>query len=228
MKKIHLVVFSLILVSAPAWGGIKNSPHDLAKNSNATIKNADVDQTCVYCHTPHKADTSQFGPLWNRASDYTFNTETYYNSTTLGATAKAVTGAAGHVAMQATDAPLCLSCHDGNLGNAMVNLPSGYDASNFVDGKFPGVMSDDAKIIDGASLSNDHPIAFNYEVAQQEANSGLVLLDTADNKVKFFNKIMWCSSCHNVHEYGDNAAGTRPFLITSNNQSGLCLACHAK
>ncbi len=37
-----------------------------------------------------------------------------------------------------------------------------------------------------------------------------------------------CETCHDVHNQGDKTVGTFPFLVTSNNDSALCTACHIK
>lgn len=231
MKKLQLAI-ALVLLASPAWAVIKNSPHDLASSSTATFKSTTVDRTCVFCHTPHYADTTQFGPLWNRTANYDFNGKTFYTtSSTLTAAAAGVNEAA----MEATDAPLCMSCHDGALGDPMANVPTGYAAADFQDGDFSNgvdsTMKATALIMDaGKDLSNDHPIAFNYDTAAGVDTTGLhTLAQAKTNGVQFFGagaNMMWCSSCHDVHEYG--AGGTVPFLIKSNAQSGLCLACHNK
>ena len=90
--------------------------------------------------------------------------------------------------------------------------------------------------MDGTNdLKNDHPIGFNYATAYTEdggATGGLFdLAQAKTNGAAFFGggaNMMWCSSCHDVHDFGTVAAGDRPFLIKSNNQSGLCFACHNK
>lgn len=234
MKKIHLMLLTAVLVSGPAWAGIKNSPHDLSSSSTSTrMVNTAVDRTCAFCHTPHYADITQAAPLWNRTTNYDFVAATYYDSATLGAAAKAVNEAA----IEATDAPMCMSCHDGLVGDAMVNVPTGFAALDFsTAGNYAPAMAASAQIMDGAnSLKNDHPIGFAYDTAYTEdggATGGLHPIATAKtNGVQFFGagtNMMWCSSCHDVHEFGTVGAGTRPFLIKSNLQSGLCFACHNK
>lgn len=230
MKKIFLAAVAVALLAGPAWAGIKNSPHDLALNSTTTtMKSTAVDRTCVFCHTPHYADIASNAPLWNRKTNYDFNLKSFYTtSATLTPTAKAVNEAA----IEASDAPLCMSCHDGNLGDAMANVPTGYLATDFETADFLPAMSATALIMDAADLTNDHPIAFNYATVQGEDATGLFALATAKtNGAAFYGagaNMMWCSSCHDVHEYGTALAGTRPFLIKSNLQSGLCLACHNK
>ena len=166
MKRIYLAIV-VALLAGPAWAGIKGSPHDLASSNSTTgvLKSDTVDQTCVFCHTPHKADTTKFGPLWNRNDAYDFTGAALYNtSNSLSAAAKAVDIAA----VNATDAPLCMSCHDGTLGAALANLPTGYAAGAFdANDDFTRLMSASAELMDVANgLSNDHPIAFNYETAQ--------------------------------------------------------------
>ncbi|MHB1398450.1 MAG: hypothetical protein ACYDAI_06305 [Trichloromonadaceae bacterium] len=231
MKTIHLMLLAAVLVAGPAWATIKNSPHDLSSSSTSgRMKNTVVDRTCEFCHTPHYADITQAAPLWNRATQYDFNLATYYNSATLGAAAKAVNEAA----IEATDAPMCMSCHDGLVGDSMVNVPTGYTSLNFsTETNYTPAMAASAQIMDGAnSLKNDHPLGFAYDTAVTQDGGGLLDLATAKaNGVQFFGvgaNMMWCASCHDVHSFGTVAAGTRPFLIKSNTQSGLCFACHNK
>ncbi len=238
IRWILAAALALALAAPPvvAVAAIKNSAHDLS-SSNVTYTrqgleqhtDTNLDRICAFCHTPHQGDlTVTNAPLWNRTGMPDVTTYTYYTSATLTATATAHAAAAG------SDVPLCMSCHDGaSITNALKNPVAGdakppvYDMANIGAGST-------ALLLDGVnSLTNDHPVGFDYNAAEQDAaETGLYPLATAKtNGAVFYGagaNEMWCSSCHAVHEPGTFAAGTAPFLRISNNASALCLACHNK
>ncbi|MDH5539743.1 MAG: cytochrome c3 family protein [Rhizobacter sp.] len=75
----------------------------------------DYGQVCVYCHTPHGANTTIAAPLWNRTTKA--NTYQTYDLLNTGSLTQPVTqpGAASLT---------CLSCHDGTTAvDAIVNMP---------------------------------------------------------------------------------------------------------
>jgi hypothetical protein len=88
----------------------------------------------------------------------------------------------------------------------------------------------------GVNLTDDHPIGFSYSAAYAERATGLNPVATvatkSTNAVRFFGTTgkVECSSCHDPHvDY--SASGNpalKPFLVMSNAQSALCLACHNK
>jgi len=62
MKKVFVLLAATTLLAGPAFGAIDGSKHDLASYQTGTST-----ETCVYCHTPHGADTTVTNaPLWNR------------------------------------------------------------------------------------------------------------------------------------------------------------------
>ena len=78
----------------------------------------DYQQVCVYCHTPHGANTNIAVPLWNRTVKAT--TYTLYNQA----------GLSGAVTQPGANSLACLSCHDGQTAmDSIVNMPGsgGYD-----------------------------------------------------------------------------------------------------
>jgi hypothetical protein len=92
------------LTQRQATGGPTGSIMDPYRN--------DYMEICVYCHTPHGANTTAGAPLWNRALPTT--TYTVYSSNTMSQTASQP-GAASLV---------CLSCHDGQQAvDAIMNMP---------------------------------------------------------------------------------------------------------
>lgn len=226
MRRMLLLAAALTLVAGQALAvtSIKNTKHDLSAASTSGGIKSDYTEICVFCHTPHMADTSNVNaPLWNR--DMTGITiGQLYNSATLDVASQPD---AVRTQVETSDAPLCLSCHDGGtLANGLLNPPN----YNTADPDFSGAdVSATADI--GLDLHDDHPIGMNYHTVQQltstefEARTG----DPGSYKVKDIlplygaNGVMWCSSCHDVH---DNT--NEPFLAADNDQSALCLTCHIK
>jgi hypothetical protein len=106
-------------------GTIANTRHNLAQRPpqnpdglNNTLMNPyrnDYGEVCVYCHTPHGANTTIAAPLWNRT-----NAPTVYQTYNL----------AGSLTLtQPVTAPgpnslTCLSCHDGTIAvDSIINMP---------------------------------------------------------------------------------------------------------
>lgn len=226
MKRTALLAVALVvLATAASAASIKNSKHDLSKNSTSggTVS-ATTDQICVFCHTPH--NPAQNVPLWNRTNPAAGGWQ-MYASPSISATAKT------KLATNTFDADsislFCMSCHDGVTAlGAMHNAPvTGADALGAL-----GAV--DANL--GTDLRNDHPVGFNYNTAAGE-DSGLVAKAAADATLNpgggtaFFGAAgnnIECASCHKVHDPGTTGAGTSPFLRISNTNSALCLACHNK
>lgn len=198
MKKQIVALVALVLAATPALALINNSGHDIPFSLGGA--NTEI---CVYCHTPHGATAT---PLWNRAAG-TAAMAPVYSSVTLNATMPAD--------YSATDAPLCMSCHDGATQmDAVVNPPNAGGALS------SGVVAGTANLADGG-WANDHPIGFVYATAI--ANGDLEL--NAAPTVPLFGGEVWCSSCHDVHNSG---AGTYALLQLDNAGSNLCFDCHNK
>lgn len=233
MATLGITLRSAALIAAMASVGfaasnIAATKHNLSYTGTGTIKadsGQNNDEICVYCHTPHAANTAFTGaPIWNKATPS--GTFTMYGTT---------------IALTATDSTpnspsmACLSCHDGvSAINSMVNAPGsgGYNAAgaNVVFGATAAgtafAMPTGVTNI-GTDLRNDHPVSITYT----ENKAGLKATTTAltgwagaatigallrNNKVE-------CGSCHDPHE-ADN--GT--FLRVANAGSALCVGCHAK
>ena len=102
--------------------GIKNTRHNLTQNvpgiDAAQMNSArnDYGEICVYCHTPHGANTNVPDmPLWNRTSS-SANYTTYDNLGTSSLTQTVTSPGANSLT--------CLSCHDGTIGiDSIVNMP---------------------------------------------------------------------------------------------------------
>lgn len=232
--------------------GIDGSAHDLASGN---VANADNNEICVYCHTPHASNTAIEAPLWNKpASGATYTTYDTGMSSTIDGTVLAV----GSVSIA------CLSCHDGTQAmDTVINAPGSNGLSptgarlNTLAGT--GLIGD---IVGGNAvanltndLTNDHPIGIQYggftpagATAQIDADfnvpsTGTVGTDpiwwvetganTTRDKTDMIlygrangantEPFVECASCHDPH---NSANGT--FLRISNDNSGVCLACHTK
>jgi predicted CXXCH cytochrome family protein len=205
MKKVLVLVAAMLLVAANAmaFSSVVNSKHNLTTADTSTST-----EVCVYCHTPHGADISNVNaPLWNRTFT---NVSGYYNSTTLNAVTRP---SAVSASVMASDATLCLSCHDGvSVADALVNPPNGFTIDF-------GTYSIVGQGNLGTNLNNDHPIGMNYATVQAADASGF----KATPSLNFYAGAMWCSTCHDVH-----SDSNYPFLAASNAGSALCLQCHTK
>ena len=104
------------LTQQPAAGGINYQAMDAARNNYGEV--------CVYCHTPHGANTAVALPLWNRTiKATTYNTYDKLGTTTLTQT----------VSQPGAASLSCLSCHDGQTAiDSIVNMPGSgrYDAAS--------------------------------------------------------------------------------------------------
>jgi mono/diheme cytochrome c family protein len=98
-----------------AGGGPSGSIMDPYRNDYAEV--------CVYCHTPHGANTNVVLPLWNR----TIKATTYITYADLGTTTLTQ-----QVVQPGPNSLACLSCHDGQVGvDSIINMPGsgGYNAA---------------------------------------------------------------------------------------------------
>lgn len=235
----------LTLAAGAAWAqGILNTKHNLSATSTQTIHVQGTDPTfgpateevCVFCHTPHGADTTVSAPLWNRAINTTGYT--MYSSPTYDATTDAQPTGVSQA---------CLSCHDGTIAfDALRNLPGsgGYSDTPPTDGTrtawtFTGTPDEKmpaAGITNlGQDLTNDHPVSMNYASAKSPSSTsgtddhvtGFKDPDPATeqfaNGVRLYAGKVQCGSCHDPHR-----SDTPTFLRVPNTASTLCLTCHRK
>lgn len=178
-----------------------NTLHNLSTSGTGTFKSLNIDQVCVFCHTPHNATPEP--PLWNRQ----MSGQTYiqYGSTTLQAAPGQPTG----------KSRLCLACHDGTVAlGAITNPPTGVVndmTSTFLTGR----------ALLGTDLRDDHPISFVYDSALQLADGELA--NPATIGLPLESGQLQCTSCHDPHEK-DNA----PFLQKTTLNGELCITCHQR
>ena len=151
----------------PAWAGIANTMHNLGTSNvlpTGANKFSGTGEICVFCHTPHGADTSAAVPLWNRKMALP---STYVTYNSLGTSSlDGATAPVGSVSLA------CLSCHDGTQAlNVMINQPGsgGYNAAGAaLAGTWSGadqtlgVLSAGVITNIGQDLRNDHPVGIQY------------------------------------------------------------------
>lgn len=226
MKKVLVMVVGIALMAAPAFGTVVNSKHDLSSVglSGQALVSDNVNEVCVFCHTPHGGTTAILAPLWNRSTPGTpFADTDLYNSATLDQTNSNPTTVLNQV--NNSDAPLCMSCHDGGgMAGGLLNNPAsnGNLPPTFTGGD---VVLGDADL--GTDLTNDHPIGMDYVAVQTADGAGFKAIGSVTLPFYSFggtSNVMWCSTCHDVHDEG----GGSPFLNMSNASSALCVECHNK
>jgi doubled CXXCH motif protein len=172
MNKLFAAIASVaLLIGASAHAGIANTKHNLSPSGTGENKvTAGTDELCVFCHTPHAADTSAPVPLWNKKLPAGTGYTTYatLNSSTID----------GKILNVGSISLACLSCHDGTQAmDNIINAPGsgGYDATgggaNGLGYTWAGARVDaTGKMINDVNtlamlstdLSNDHPIGIQY------------------------------------------------------------------
>jgi len=166
------LVLACSYIYAARESNIALSKHNMSANAPAanTVRATDPEDTeiCVFCHTPHEANTNIGGPLWNRsASGLPYQA---YNSSSLDA---------GVLDAPGGSSKLCLTCHDGTVAIGAVNNkagPGGYDSAwnrsdpiPMSEVTMPSGTEGFERLL-GQDLQNDHPISVKYD-------SNLALLD---------------------------------------------------
>jgi predicted CXXCH cytochrome family protein len=153
------------LVATPASAQIATTKHNLGTSPGGTGVNkfSGTAEICVFCHTPHGADTSAAVPLWNRTlpAPASFTTYDSLGTSTLD----------GKIAPVGSVSIACLSCHDGVTSmSAVINAPGSGTAGDaaWQAGTWTGANQTGGKIAAGlitnigTDLKNDHPIGIQY------------------------------------------------------------------
>ena len=244
-----LPILGLVLFASAAMAqGILGTKHNLSTGQNVVGNirtNNGTGEVCVFCHTPHGADTTVAAPLWNRAIN-TSGGYTPYTSTSFDA-------GTNNTAPQPDGTSLaCLSCHDGTIAfDALRNKPGpgGYDplapsagwAFERVGGAAIGNTMPAGITNLGTDLTNDHPVSMVFANAWSPSSASGTNDHTTGfndptvgscggtgdcyfaNGVKISAGKVQCTSCHDPHR-----ADTPTFLRVPNTGSALCVTCHRK
>ena len=247
--KVMILAFAL-LGATSAMATITGSKHDLSATGGgvaglkATAGQSN-DEICVYCHTPHAANTSFTGaPLWNKVADYNSNPFKMYGASATNTAGTTLSGISTDTQPN-NSSKACLSCHDGvNAINSMINAPGsgGYNASG-ANVAFGATTAGNPKTMPsgvtqiGTDLTNDHPISITYTVGKaslQATTTALIGTWTTPSGGSTIADLLRggkveCSSCHDPH-LGENDTFLRRAKGAgySNEGSKVCLSCHAK
>ncbi len=224
MQRIILALFVLVAMAATVSlaQSVVASKHDLSTGGGITNKSTNESQVCIFCHTPHQT-TVTVTPLWNKVLSSQANYGVYASSS-MNAVPADIGGGTG-------TSNLCMSCHDGtvavnNLGNkSTVGTPS-MGSGTELDADAKIAAGREANL--GTSLTNDHPINFDYTAALATTDGGLVTPQSASwvdaaHTVPLYSAKVQCASCHNPH---NNTHGA--FMRKANAGSALCVTCHSK
>ena len=246
---VSLLLMSNIAFSANRISDITNTKHNLSASGSGTVKATSESQICVFCHTPHKAESFPKSPLWNRKLSGA--TYTPYTSSSIDANDIAATPGGS--------SKLCLSCHDGTIAIGNVNVLNAQEnvSISMTGTGAGGVMPDGAGSTTGftrklgTDLTNDHPISFTYDTAL--ANADGELRDPASEShianrspginpsVPLEENQVQCTTCHDPHIRDVDITKNIKFLRLNRFQEAapgggnfieandiVCLACHDK
>jgi hypothetical protein len=257
MQKIVPVLALSCLVAGVAYAGsapktgINGSMHDM--NAVAGYTDDALQRTCVFCHTPHNAQTIAMAPLWNHEQS-TVNLPSYAWASPANAPITFDTDPL------IGPSRLCMACHDGLIAvdahGSAASTPAGTTVmtSSYVD-----ALGNTAKrYIDDLEVT--HPIGFLYADAFTQrgatelvpstsgfiadGQSAALLASTFDTKNRgltltpktiddtLYGGFLTCASCHDVH----NSVNASPdaghtynyFLYAQEEGSAICLSCHVK
>lgn len=247
-----LVATQVAPVGAAKVPDVANTRHNLSISGPGPLKATSESQICVFCHTPHAAESIPTAPLWNRKLSGA--TYTPYTSSSIEANAAELAAGPGG------SSKLCLSCHDGTMAIGNVNVLNGQaNAGIALQGTGAGgTMATGAGITTGftrhigVNLTNDHPISFTYDASLAVADGELRVPDglTVGTRLSGQPKPrlpleagqMQCATCHDPHlRETDPLKGSAKFLRMNRFQESapgggafsegadiVCLACHDK
>jgi hypothetical protein len=164
------VIVAAVATPAVAFAqvGIRNSDHDLSNTSLAPLHNANAaeNQICNYCHTPHRAQSTQF--LWNHTP--TLNTSWTWGNDLDGNPLTATTAGTPLPTTLRSGSKRCLACHDGSVAIGDVSN-AGDGAAGIIPGleSIAGFTDATGKLIDtshmmgaGGNMGGNHPVSIPY------------------------------------------------------------------
>lgn len=235
---------------------IRNTVHNLSTSAinNFQYISSNEDEVCIFCHTPHGGSLT--GPLWNREN--TITTYTHYSSAGASAYLRGLSvnrpvGNESMLCLSCHDGSITVHSilntsnrtggppeadWDPINGIKITALDLGFVAATA--GKIGASLDASGNLVDvSTDLMDDHPISFLYDSVRAQKSAEFKAIATAEAAgVRFFPqtatdalKRVECSSCHDPHVDYISASGNdayTPFLITPNDGSKLCLACHTK
>ncbi len=237
-SSVAIFVGMLVPMAASAQVGIRNSDHDLSASSGADIKNANDNQICIYCHTPHKAQSTQL--LWNH-SQTAVAVWSWGNDLDGNALTNTTAGTLLPTIVR-SNSKRCLGCHDGsvaigdvsNAGDGQKGIIAGLEnLPNLTDAT--GKLIDASKIIGGGgNMGGNHPISIPYagQTGYNNADSKAVADDAIGNYFKPTNAgctsaTGWCTTAPASDGRNGAAINLIPNAPGGATNFGIeCTSCH--
>jgi len=251
MKRISMWAASIaLLCAAPAARAlnIQASKHNFQLQTNAVrvVPGGTEDGLCVFCHTPHKGNSSLL--LWNHklsdVAQYTWADVT--GGKTTGGTSYPT-----NLRTWSGSTVKCLSCHDGTVSVGSLYWSNATAAPSVgitgPDADADGSIGNTAYIIPdaatGADLRGNHPVGVPYSYGNVASTYNGITTGpdvrlgewvATPTGVKIFGAGgggapangaagIECASCHDPH-----GTGNQFFLRVTKSGSQLCLSCHVK
>lgn len=177
---------------ATEMGSIVQTRHNLTMSYNpgartimGAIARNDYGAICVYCHTPHGANTQIKAPLWNRTVNNGSYT-TYDKPTTL----------MRPIGQPGPNSLTCLSCHDGTISiDSVLNMPgSGFEPTLSGDRNNQTGSSNLAFLNKWASNAEGLPSPQHYKLGPDVAAP-------------------FCTQCHNSNTGPTNPSAMSNFKV---------------
>lgn len=250
---ILIVVLFFALHASKSTAGVAGGKHDLSIFGGSPFGGG-TEEVCVFCHTPHRANTTQrytTNPN-NQTSGTNIQGQFLWNRPLPGNTFQPYTSDTytfkGSEPQPGLNSLLCLSCHDGiGAMNVLLNTPPDWDPSwwSTANNQFGDWSINDPNIgplnigeasctgddcTGGVDLRNDHPVGFDYDTAQSNdsgINQRSALPLILQQRLAISGNKVECSTCHDPHLTNTNTPGNM-FLVRPMTGSQLCLDCHAK
>lgn len=186
-------------------------------------------QICVFCHTPHKANSE--GPLWNRQS--VVRTFKHFSSGTLAIDDAALKATADY-GQPTGSSRLCLSCHDGVTAlGAVFTTPTNSNPAGITFINARTGQTGTGVAIGFETFSSHHPVSFRYNQSVIDIlkappygkteywwspTSSAVKLDRQGR--------MQCTTCHDPHQdQSDIPDAMTPFWAAKTYEE-VCRSCH--
>jgi len=125
-KATNVISNNEVLDNRGSIGGIASTRHNLTMSysANSVVMDQfrnDYYEICVYCHTPHGANSTAAAPLWNR----TVTAREYVLYKQDNSHANEPTGMDLNYTQPGPNSLTCLSCHDGATAiDSIINMPT--------------------------------------------------------------------------------------------------------
>lgn len=248
MNRRTLFPLLCLTASVAVAQNITTTKHNFQLQTNAVrvATGQAEDGLCVFCHTPHKGQSSLI--LWNHrmsASNYTWADVAGAGGKTTGGTSYPT-----NLRTWTGSTSKCLSCHDGTVSVGSLYWSDATANPNVTmtgaDVNATGQLTNPTYLIAGAAgndLSGNHPVGVPYPYNRVASTYNAITTgpDVKLNEwvaqptgVKVFGTGgggaptsgaagIECASCHDPH-----GTPNRFFLRVTTSSSQLCLSCHQK